>query len=153
MGHTLKQLSSAKLEGKRIFDNRFVTEVCEQIHFHYRNLRVNLSLSDWEQMSKGMVDAYERWKKLGEPPTGKTHVELCRKSVALFPHNDGIQVNLNQNLYHENSGKIYAEGAGLKDQEYIHLKFGDLRLEFTTEEFLKLADCVAEAKEKLNVVS
>src|SRR3990167_7197515 len=98
MGHTLKQLSNVKLEGKRIFNNRFVVEVCEAIHFHYRNLRINLSLSDWEQISKGMVDAYERWKKLGEPSTGKTHIELCRKTVALFPHDDGIQVNLNQNL-------------------------------------------------------
>ena len=76
MGQVARHLSKQLLNIKPIFNSRMVVEVCESVHLHYLNLRINLSLSDWEQFSKGMIDAYERWKKLGEPKPVKTHIEL-----------------------------------------------------------------------------
>ena len=149
MGQVARHLSKQLLNIKPIFNSRMVVEVCESVHLHYRNLRINLSLSDWEQFSKGMIDAYERWKKLGEPKPGKTHIELCRKTVGLFPYDDGIQVSLNHNLYNSNGNKIYSEGAGLHDESYIHVKLRDLRLEMTHDEFIKFSDAIAEARENL----
>ena len=150
MGQKIQVLSERKLSRKSVFNNRFVVEVCETIHVHYRNLRLLLSVTDWEMLSKGMVDAFDRWRKRGEPDPGKHHIELCRKQVATFPHNDGIMISLNKNLYKPNEGRIYSAGAAIDDKEYIHFKYRDLRMEMTIEEFRELSDTFKEAREKLD---
>lgn len=149
MGQKIRILSERKLDKPAVFNNRLVVEVCEAIHIHYRNLRLLLSVTDWEMLSAGLVGALERWKKRGEPEPGKRHVELCRKDVALFPHNDGIMISLNKNLYNLNEGGIYADGAKISDPEYIHVKIRDMRLEMTIEEFKELAKSFKEASEAL----
>lgn len=150
MGHTIKTLATSRCQYSCVFDRRFVVELCERVHVHYRNLRVQLSLSDFLEVCHGMIRAYERWQKLGRPEPGQgVHVELCRRQVAQDVVNDGMQVNLNENLYARNAGRIYAEGAELADPTYIHLKLRDLRLELTVEEFRALAKVIGEAEEQL----
>ena len=150
MGHTTKKLARRDLSGRTIFNNRFVIEVCEKMHIHYRNLRITLDLSDFVEFTRGCVQALERWGKLNSPePRKGQHIELCRKKVATEAHNDGIQVNLNENLYNRNEGKIYSKGAEFKEEKYIHLKIRDLRLELSKAEFEELANAIIEAKEGL----
>ena len=149
MGRTLLKLSDKKIKEKAIFDKRFVVEVAETMHVHYRNLRINLSLTDFLSMARGMADSLKRWEDRGKPePKEGTHIELCRKEVATVPLNsDYCKVNLNSNLYAENEGRIYADGAELDDAQYIHLKIRDLRLELTKDEFKVLAEAVKEASD------
>lgn len=136
---------------RTIFHHRFVVECCEHFHVHYRNLRILLSERDFVSMAEGMRDALKRWEMRGKPATGEgVHIELCRKEVALKPVDDNkMKVNLNDNLYLKHDGKIFADGAGLDDKNYIHLKIKDLRLELTVDEFNDLAETIAEAKENL----
>ena len=151
MGHTILPLADRKLGEKAIFNNRFVVEIAETVHVHYRNLRINMSLRDWFEMASGMADSLKRWRDRGsqEPKEG-THIELCRKEVARSPLNsDFCKVNLNKNLYLQNEGKIYAEGAEFDKERYIHVKIRDLRLEFSEEEFKILAEAVKEASDVL----
>ena len=147
MGQTVRSLAERKLSRPAVFNNRFVVESCESFHFHYRNLRINLSFQDWMSLAKGFSDAFLRWIRKGSPTDG--HSELCRKNVALSPKDEGIKINLNRNLYGVNGGKIFSEGAGLEGEEYIHFKYRDLRLEMTKEEFFEMADCFEEAKKSL----
>lgn len=151
MGKTLVGLSERKLEEKPIFDKRFVIEVAELFHVHYRNLRIVLSQADWEAFGRGCADAWQRWVQRGKPECAHgTHIELCRKDVASSPVSDELcAVNLNKNLYALHEGKIFAEGAGLEDQTYIHLKMRDLRIEMTEKEFLIFADVVRKAEAQL----
>jgi len=151
MGQTLQKLSKKELTEKAIFNNRFVIEICEKVHFHYRNLRLILSKEDWIELAKGCKDSLERWTKLGSPePKEGVHIELCRKEVAKQPLFDNeIAINLNKNLYEVNEGKIYSEGAGLDGKTYVHLKIRDQRLELKPSEFMQLADAIIEAKEQL----
>lgn len=151
MGQTLKVLAEKDVQGKTVFNNRFVVEVCEQVHVHYRNLRILMSMQDWFSMAEGMADSVKRWKAQGCPEIGSnTHVELCRKQVATCPVDDSkIKVNLNANLYDKHKGRIFSEGAGLDDPAYIHLKIRDLRLELTLDEFIELADSIAIARAKI----
>jgi len=151
MGHTLLPLADKKIGEKAIFNNRFVVEIAETVHVHYRNLRINMSLVDWESMARGMSDSLRRWMERGKPePKEGQHIELCRKEVASVPLNsDYCKVNLNKNLYAENEGRIYADGAELDEAQYIHLKLRDLRLELTKEEFKVLAEAVREASDAL----
>lgn len=150
MGHTRENLAKRELSNQTIFNNRFVVEIAEKVHVHYRNLRIVLSLQDWIELCKGCADALERWKKRGCPEAKEgVHIELCRKKVATEAVNEGVKVNLNDNLYVMNEGKIFSLGAEFKDKIYIHLKYRDLRLEMPLEEFKTFASAVKEADERL----
>lgn len=153
MGHTLKQLSKRELPQTAIFDRRFVIEVCEKIHFHYRNIRLNLSLTDWIELCQGCIKAFDRWQKRGNPEPGKKHIELCRRKVGTETYNDGIQINFNKNLYNLHKNDIYSAGASLEDEEYVHVKIRDIRIELTKQEFKVLAEAVNEAEEQLNATT
>lgn len=150
MGQTIKKLAEREIKEPAVFNNRFVVEVCEKVHVHYRNLRILMSLTDFISMARGMSDALKRWEKLGSPePDASNHIELCRKDVATEPQGSGIAINLNKNLYVHNEGRVFAEGANFSEPIYIHLKTRDLRLELSTDEFDELAEAVIEAKSKM----
>ena len=150
MGSTLKNLSNKAVGERTVFNNRFVVEVCEKIHVHYRNLRIVMSQADFAEFAMGMRDAFDRWFARGCPEPGKDkHIELCRKKVATDTCNEGIKINLNRNLYNKNKGSVYAEGAEFSDQLYVHLKIRDLRLEMSIEEFEEYADVIKEASRRL----
>ena len=150
MGNTLKPLAQAEISQKSVFNNRFVIEICEKVHTHYRNLRIVQSLDDFITMANGFNVAVDRWKKRGCPGTGKgVHIELCRKQIAVADESNLIQVNLNENLYNKNADGIYSLGADFSEDKYIHMKIRDLRLEMSINEFMELADVVAEAKREL----
>ena len=154
MGHTVEKLAERNIGKKSIFSNRFVVEICEKLHVHYRNFRFVMSLDDFINMAEGFSQSLERWKKRGCPGTGARHIELCRKKVAIADESDTIQVNLNENLYKKNEGGIFAEGSDfLEEEKYIHVKIRDVRLELSISEFLLVAETFQEAKENLNVTS
>ncbi len=148
MGHTIVNLADKKFPEHAIFNNRLVVEIAETVHFHYRNLRIALSEKDWREFGKGMADAWKRWNERGCPPTGSGHIELCRKDIATVPiDRDYCKVNLNRNLYAVNEGRIFAEGAELDDEQYVHLKIRDIRLELTKAEFKILAEAIRDASD------
>lgn len=151
MGRTIEPLAVKDIGQKSIFNNRFVIELCEKAHIHYRNIRIVQSLDDFINTAEAFVSALDRWKKRGCPGTGAgQHIELCRKQIAIADESDKIQVNLNENLYNKNEGGIFSEGAEFKEENYIHIKIRDIRLEVSIEEFNKIADTFREAQEKLN---
>lgn len=151
MGRTLENLSRRNIGKKSIFNNRFVIELCESTHIHYRNLRIVQRLDDFISTAESFVSALERWKKRGCPGTGEgVHIELCRKNVAITDESDEVVINLNDNLYKKNEGGIFAEGANFSaDDKYIHVKLRDLRLEMSVEEFREVASAFTEAATKL----
>lgn len=150
MGKTIISLSKKELPKKAIFNNRFVVEVAESFHIHYRNLRIILSELDWREFGKGMHDSWKRWVERGEPLCGNKHIELCRKEVAKNELESGLcKINLNKNLYALNEGRIFSDGADLIDEMYIHLKIRDLRIEMTKAEFKEFAEAVKEASDAL----
>lgn len=152
MGHTIEPLASRIIGKKCIFNDRFVIELCEKAHIHYRNIRIVQSLDDFINTAEAFVSALDRWKKRGCPGTGQgQHIELCRRKVAIVDESDKIQVNLNENLYKKNEGGIFAEGADFTEDKYIHLKLRDIRVELSLSEFQEIAEAIKEAQEKLNV--
>ncbi len=148
MGRTKENLSTKELGKKAIFNNRFVVECVENFHIHYRNLRIALTQEDFVAVCKGCIQAFERWNRRGCPDNPKAHIELCRKNVTGFD-NEGVRINLNHNLYNENKGRIFSEGAEFDEPEYIHLKIRDLRIELSKEEFKELTNAVKEASGRL----
>ncbi len=153
MGQTLTKLSERELTGKPIFPNRFVVELCEIFHCHYKNLRIILSTTDFINVAEGFSKALDRWKKLGskEPKQG-VHVELTRKEIA-DANDNRILINLNRNLYLPNEGRVFAEGAEFRDEQYVHLKVRDLRIELSLDDFHQLAGAVKEAETRLLAIT
>lgn len=151
MGLTIENLSNKELKDKAIFNNRFVIEICERVHVHYRNLRITQTLDDFISMAEGFNTALARWKKRGCPGTGQgIHIELSRKNVAVVDEHKDLSINLNKNLYKENEGAIFAEGADFLEEDYIHLKIRDMRIELSIAEFKQLSLQCLEAYGKLN---
>lgn len=151
MGLTIENLSNKELKEKAIFHNRFVIEICERVHVHYRNIRITQTLDDFIEMANGFVMALERWKKRGCPGTGQgVHIELTRRNIAVVDEHKDLSINLNKNLYKENEGQIFAEGADFHDEKYIHLKLRDIRVELSITEFKQLTEQCIEAYGKLN---
>lgn len=150
MGQTIEKLSGRDLPNKAIFNNRFVIEICERVHVHYRNWRITQPLDEFITMADGFNKSLERWKKRGCPGTGNgVHIELCRAKIAIVDENKDIQINLNKNLYRENEGSIFAEGANFNEENYIHLKIRDTRIELSIEEFKLLTEASVEAYGKI----
>lgn len=151
MGQTIECLAIRPLHTKAIFNNRFVIEICERVHVHYRNFRITQPLDEFITMADGFSKSLERWKKRGCPGTGKgVHIELCRLNVAVVDENKDIQINLNKNLYKENEGAIFAEGSNFtEDDRYIHLKIRDTRIELSVAEFKLLIEAGVEAYGKI----
>ena len=152
MGRTIEQLSKRTIGKKCIFSSRFVVEICEKVHTHYRNIRIVQTLDDFINMAEGFASALERWKKRGCPGTGSRHIELCRKQVAVADFSDTVEINLNDNLYKKNEGGIFAEGSEFNEEDsYVHIKLRDVRIEVSLTEFNEIAECFKEAQEKINV--
>ena len=150
MGQTIQKLAERTISQKAVFNNRFVTELCELAHIHYRNMRIVLTLDEFITVAEGFVASLDRWKKRGCPGTGTgQHIELCRKKVAVSDDSDKVIINLNENLYNKNKDGIFAEGADFTDESYIHLKIRDVRLELSIDDFRRLADAVHEANGRL----
>lgn len=150
MGRTLIKLANKRLLSSAVFPQRFVIEICEKVHTHYRNLRITQSLTDWIQMAEGYKDALERWKKRGCPtPRKESHIELCRKIMRGEAEDEKLEVNLNKNLYLDNKDKIFAEGAEIEDLRYIHFKIRDLRIEMSISEFKEICALMKDAEAKL----
>jgi hypothetical protein len=125
-------------------------EVAEKFHIHYRNMRLLLSLDDFVEMSQGFIRGYDRWQKLCCPEAKEgQHIELCRRIVGRNTFNEGVKINLNKNLYPQNEGRIFSEGADFSEDKYIHLKVRDVRIELSIADFRTLADAVKEAEAKL----
>lgn len=151
MGQTIRELHQSKLPGKAIFPKRFVIEVCEKFHVHIRNLRLLLDSTDFLNVAEGFRDALERWKKRGSPqPTGKNHIELCRKTV--IDDELDFRINLNKNLYNSHKDMVFSDGAEFSEETYIHLKIGDVRVELTLDQFKEVSNGITRAAKSLRPV-
>lgn len=149
MGQTIRTLAAKPLKPDVVFSKRFVIEICEAVHVHYRNLRILTTLEGFQRLAVGFKNSLERWGKLGSPETARgSHIELCRLTPDPIG-DDMVRINLNRNLYPEHEGRIFSEGAEIKDPEYIHVKIRDLRLEFSQDDFCVIADAFTEAKSNL----
>lgn len=149
MGQTIYKLSSRKLSRQPVFPNRFVVEICEKVHTHYKNIRIVNSLYDWVNWAEGVRDSLDRWKKRGCPGTSKDkHIELCRKKVISEDEGDSLEINLNKNLYNVVDG-IFSEGAKIDDEQYIHFKIRDVRIELSISDFKEICHAVKEAEERI----
>ena len=68
MGFTRKVLGEKELDHKPVFyTDSFRIDLCESLHIHYRNFRLELSLEEWKEFAKGIIFGYLRWLRRSKP--------------------------------------------------------------------------------------
>lgn len=145
MGVRIERLSEGVL-GRRIFPSRFVTECCESNHVHYRNVRLELSDAEFELVGVGFcsgLDVKLAGKHVVFP--GK-HVELSRCVLPDCESEGRLQVDLMRNIYKP----LRYDGAEFfEDDDFIVLRYHNLRVEMSRADFKEFARVVGEANEKV----
>jgi len=64
MGNVYKILSVRKIKPQPdYFADRLIIELCENIHLHYRNLRIELSKSEFLEFADAIAEAARELKK------------------------------------------------------------------------------------------
>lgn len=145
MGKVLKFLSKTALSSFRIFPKRTVIECDENYHFHFRNIRLNLNEDDFVAVANTFMVAYKKYLESGIIPAPGQHCEIGR-GVLTTPRNPELAIELSDNLYkrlHYDNAEFY------EDDDFIHIHYGDSRIEMSKEEFLKMADSFTEAAKEL----
>lgn len=131
MGNIIKQLAKEEIPIDRptLFANRLIFEKCENIHIHYRNLRLEYSQEEFAQFAEEMQTAF-----LNIPKEEQEYYVLSYTPVPEQPEyfKDRISIEANKGS--------------------IHLHYKNIRLEFTKDEFLDLTDSIEKAKKELKKV-
>lgn len=151
MGKTLLPLATAKIPKKTIFDKRFVVECCETFHFHWRNLRLELTHENFLDFVATFEQALHNWRSAGSPSSAP-HFEMGRMRIAnpiCTP--DDFKIEVCENLYktHETSKDSHF----LEEDTFVHMHYRDLRVEMANSDFLRFAGTVRTACDKFNAHS
>jgi hypothetical protein len=132
MGKIDKILANKNIPKKGMLNSRLIIEWCENIHLHYRDMRMEFDEEDFEQLAITMFDGYLKYKNIKK-----------EKPKAIG----------NENKYHVLSQSTI-EGAGefadrlqieLQKEGHIHIHYRNLRLEMKKEDFLNIASAFIEA--------
>lgn len=90
MGHVYRVLAQAEIESEPAhFPKRFVIEDCENIHIHFRNLRIELSVREFIQFTEGMCEALDEFRDFGEPES----IPIAQIDPYDFAHPDGFETS------------------------------------------------------------
>lgn len=106
----------------------FVMEAAENVHFHWRDTRINLYPSEVEPFYEYIKGAYEKMKELG------------------FPSQDDRNINLGQPMQCKVPG-IFQHIVSIEEQVVggVHLHFRDTRIHIDQAHFVEIAYMFKEA--------
>ncbi len=147
MGQTKKQLAETSLDPWPIFPKRMVLECDESVHLHYRNLRLELSDEDFQEMAlmfKQGLKFYEDRNVCAGMFDGQ-HIELGRGTVEKPLRTTQLKIDLQENLYKGgyDNAEYYIEN------DFVVIRYRDLRMEMSRNEFKKFAETISKASKNL----
>lgn len=143
MGRVRNLLSSITIRDKADrYSDMYSIERCEDFHIHWRNLRLQFSKPEFQHFCESVRFAYEKWQGRGmpDPEPTKTLPEYYQKNPNKIDPVHGI-----------NPDNFRIEDDDLNG-EAVHVHYRSVRLEFSHEEFLELADEFTMAAEKLRKI-
>jgi hypothetical protein len=152
MGRILKDLSRTALPDRESHNSRMFVDLCENIHIHYRELRIVFSLDEYFEF----VDILQR------------STDDVRNYLAQNPdytegaHNDTLMVaggkarqrkllehspEPNRSTYFNNAFAIELQEETVTDE--IHVHWRDYRFSLDRDTFKQIATCFEQAKQTL----
>lgn len=148
MGVTLNLFSSNKVQVKTVFSRRISIERAETFHIHYRNMRLELSESNFRVFAKSLVNAYNNYlQNTGIQVEGQVFLDLNEEiddTKLIKP--EELKIELCRNLYKENIDNIFGRYAEFyNDAVYFHIHFRDIRLGLSIEDFFIFSSSILES--------
>lgn len=127
MGNVRAVLSTKDIDAVGMYNEFVRTELCETIHLHYRDLRLNLTGEQFLNVKKTLQDGYQRWVDLGKPYPGNKDDLLC-------------VLKMEDEQIFKNEMKIELVEGG-----YVHIHYKDMRLEVQFYTFFLFVTLFKEA--------
>lgn len=137
MGHNLRVLRRIIISpSPDIGPIWFQTERAEEIHLHWRNMRLLMGLGEYNTFCQGIAESYARFKALGKG-LGQPF-DLLHRRNKIPPQSEVDSTLFTVELQDPN-----AEG------DKIHVHYRNYRFDFTKREFKQFAKTISEALENL----
>jgi len=137
MGNIKKVLHETELEQRTITPSSMWGDLCENIHIHIRNLRVEFSKEEFDNLLSAiniLANGVGKGIKEGWKPGDKSFLISYDNKVRLKRSSD----------YYPNRLRIELE----KNND-IHIHYREIRLHLTTPEFRTIANAFVEALKNL----
>lgn len=128
MGNINNMLSERHIGKRGMYSDHARLEISENIHFHWRDHRLVMEISDFESMCKMFKKAQTKWLALNKP----TSSEVPYKNVDILDEQDLINSG-----YHSTRMAVEEQDDGT-----IHIHYRDLRMHFKPADFIIFAQQV-----------
>ncbi len=138
MGDIKQVLVTEELEPRMLSPKRICVELCENIHFHNRNVRYNFSQEEWATLAAAMQNLYKA-----------TEYSIDKNKYEEGTNDFFIQCNYNT-PYPNSSSKYHSNRFQIEEcrDDTFHIHYRDLRIELTRTEFYKIANAFSIATTK-----
>lgn len=147
MGNVRSVLGSFVNNLDRMFSQRLCVDVAENIHLHYRDMRLEFSLKEWVEfsdfISKTALSVNQLIKETGWGEGSKSHKQFSHSLSSRSPKYGG---GWKEDGYDPDRFKIEL----LTDKSTVHIHFFDLRIELSVVLFEKISTILYEAICKTN---
>lgn len=134
MGEIKKVLAIGEIEPRTLTSNSIWSDLCENIHLHYRNIRFDFSETEWAAFRAAINGI-----GLGVEKTAE------EKNYREGDPNYLVQVMFNHRL--KSDSKYYPNRSVIELQRdnTVHFHYRDLRIHMTISEFKEIAKAFTEA--------
>lgn len=137
MGNVKQVLGESQLPKRQHYYSKIWADVCENLHIHYRNLRLEFSEEEFDEFCRVVALMHQKSKEFRkdykESPDNKT---ISMRTKTSMPA---------QSRYYTNRLRVEDEMDGS-----VHVHYRDLRIHMTKDEYNKFVDTLT--KEKKSVV-
>ena len=125
------------------WSDMYSIEICEDFHIHWRNTRLQYSLSEWIHFTDAIIHSRHYWEQMGRK------LPHPSQTLPTYLHTPGAQhVTPLQDISGDN---FRIEDDDLNSPS-IHVHYRSLRLDLSHPEFLELAAGFTEAAKKLREI-
>jgi len=134
LGHIKKVLAATELDPRTITSTGLWGDLCENVHLHYRNLRLDFSEIEWSNMRSAINSIGIEMER---EVVNRNYREGDPNFLIQFMYNHGTKSN---SEYYANRFLIE-----LQRDNTVHVHYRDLRLHLTIPEFKKVAGAFIQA--------
>ena len=139
MGDIKKLLSGGEIEPRQITATSIWTDLCENVHLHYRNIRLEFSEKEFATFRAAM-------HHLGKAVEFNADRTKYAEGDPMFLSQQVFKTSLKANSdYYPDRVTIE-----LERDNTVHFHYRDLRLHWSLDEFNKIADMFIEAKKNFD---
>jgi hypothetical protein len=129
MGNVKKVIGETELPKRQYYHRGLWGDVCENLHIHYRNIRLEFSRKEWDEFCRKVFSMY------------KTSLDIMEKKnyeegKNFIPIQMGFKDDMKKDSdYFTNRFRVEHE-----HDDSVHIHYRDIRLHLTKDEYNQMVD-------------